>query len=568
MPTYKVSDPTGRTLEVSGATPPNPMQIKALFDRYDAEQDEDPLADERTFGGQLFETAKGIPRGFLGSFLTAGEGLAEIADAATNTIGLEDLIDSGEDNAMVSFARDGRAALQESLGADEAYRDTWMTKFGEGLGSFASFFTPALVAKGVGAAGKLLPTVGAGALAVGSGAGDQAQRIQAARDQGIEVSQEEEDLAIGVFGAGIGFSELAAPTRLLSRLSKNIDPATKIGIKEKLVGALGTGAVEGVQEALATVFQDATERGIYNENLAKSDSLLDDFTVGGAVGTFADLALGGAKGRRRQMGIEAQNENQKNAKEILERERQNLSQEVSSAQAAYEAELAANQEITPITASEVDLGEIEAPRRGEFVGAAGSSGAYLNVVDREGNEFQAEEKTAIRKGKEERYVRRLNDNGTFTNIVLSRDGVPVQGVSSEVILPPPENIPSRRSKDPMLAYARRIRELAGDSFLSAGQFSVKEQTVSDGTQVDGRDVVTSSSFQVEDINGKRYGKPFAANQREEATSLAGNLNEQLSDAGIAQRINTAIDSFNKDRTARFNAAFINAEKRRERKLCV
>ena len=560
MPTYKVSDPTGRTLEVSGATPPNPMQIKALFDRYDAEQDEDPLADERTFGGQLFETAKGIPRGFLGSFLTAGEGLAELADAATNTIGLEDLIDSGEDNAMVSFARDGRAALQESLGADEAYRDTWMTKFGDGLGSFASFLTPGLLAKGLGATGKLLPTAGAVSLAVGSGSGDQAQRIQRARDQGIEVSQEDEDLAIGVFGAGIGLSELAAPTRLLSRLSKNIDPATKIGIKEKLVGALGTGAVEGVQEALATVFQDATERGIYNENLAKSDSLLDDFTVGGAVGAFADLALGGAKGRRRQMGIEAQNENQKNAKEILERERQNLSQEVSSAQAAYEAELAANQEITPITASEVDLGEIEAPRRGEFVGAAGSSGAYLNVVDREGNEFQAEEKTAIRKGKEERYVRRLNDNGTFTNIVLSRDGVPVQGVSSEVILPPPENIPSRRSKDPMLAYARRIRELAGDSFLSAGQFSVKEQTVSDGTQVDGRDVVTSSSFQVEDINGKRYGKPFAANQREEATSLAGNLNEQLSDAGIAQRINTAIDSFNKDRTARFNAAFINAEK--------
>ena len=115
MPTYEVSDPTGRILEVSGATPPNPMQIKALFDRYDAEQAEDPLADERTFGGQLFETAKGIPRGFLGSFLTAGEGLAELADAATNTIGLENLIDSGEDNAMVSLARDGRAALQELL---------------------------------------------------------------------------------------------------------------------------------------------------------------------------------------------------------------------------------------------------------------------------------------------------------------------------------------------------------------------------------------------------------------------------------------------------------------------
>lgn len=37
---YEISDPTGRILEVKGATPPNPMQIKALFDRYDAEQAE------------------------------------------------------------------------------------------------------------------------------------------------------------------------------------------------------------------------------------------------------------------------------------------------------------------------------------------------------------------------------------------------------------------------------------------------------------------------------------------------------------------------------------------------
>ena len=560
----------------------------------------DPLAEERTFGGQLFETAKGIPRGFLGSFLTAGEGIAELADAATNTIGLEDLIDSGEDNAMVSLARDGRAALQESLGADEAYRDTWMTKFGDGLGSFASFLTPGLIAKGLGATGKLIPTAGAVSLAVGSGAGDQAQRIQRARDQGIEVSQEDEDLAIGFFGAGIGLTELAAPTRLLSRLSKNVDPATKIGIKEKLTGALGTGVVEGVQEAMATVLQDATERGIYNENLAKSDSMFDDFTVGGAVGAFADLALGGAKGRRRQMGSDAQNENQANAKEILEKERQNLAQEVSSAQAVYEEELAATQGLAP---PELDLGEIAPPRRGEFFGAAGSSGAYLNVIDKEGNEFQGEEKTAFtRDGKEKhRYVRRFNDDGKFTNVIVSRNGVPVEGVSSQVVAPAPQNIPSKRSEDPMLAYAMRIRGLAGGKFLLAGKkarekaarfevafanakkrneklaksgkmkdevftfegkkystkekdyipdtsFSVKEQTVSDGTQ-----------FQVEDSDGNRYGKPFASNQREEAISLAGNLNEQMSDAEIAQKINTAIDNSEKEKTARFNTALTNAK---------
>ena len=533
MPIYEVGDPAGRILQVEGASPPNPMQIKALFEQYDAEQGEDPFADERTFGGQVFETAKAIPRGFAGSFLTAGEGLAELADAGTNLIGLEDLIDSGEDNAMVSLARDGRAALQESMGADEAYRDTWMTKFGEGLGSFASFFTPAAALKVAGATGKLASLGqlgGAGALAVGSGAGDQAQRIQAARDQGIEISEGDEDLAIGLGGL-VGASELAAPTRLLSRLSKNVDLKTKIKIGERLKGALGTGVVEGVQEAVAGILQDATERGIYNENLARSDSMFDDFTIGGAVGTFADLALNGAAGRRRQMGADAQSEAQKNAKEILEIERESLAQEVSSAQVVYEQELAARQGLAPSTASEVDLGEIEAPRRGELAGAAGSSGAYLNVVDREGNEFQAEEKISFKKGREERYVRRVNDDGTFTNVVLSRDGVPVEGISSEIVLPAPENIPSRRSKDPMLQYARRIRQLAGDKFLSAGNFSVEEKTAPDGTRI----------FEVV-AGGIRYGKPFAGNQREEAISLAGNLNEQLSDAEVAQRINTAIDN--------------------------
>ena len=577
MPIYEVGDPAGRILRVEGASPPNPMQIKALFEEYDAEQGEDPFADERTFGGQVFETAKAIPRGFAGSFLTAGEGLAELADAATNTIGLEDLIDSGEDNAMVSLARDGRAALQESMGADEAYRDTWMTKFGEGLGSFASFFTPAGVLKVAGATGKLASLGqlgGAGALAVGSGAGDQAQRIQAARDQGIEISEGDEDLAIGVFGSVIGASELFAPTRILSRISKNANPEVKATIAARIKEALGTGVVEGVQEAVAGILQDATERGIYNENLARSDSMLDDFTIGGAVGTLADLALDGAAGRRRQMGADAQIEAQKNAKEILEIEREKLAQEVSSAQVVYEQELAARQGLAPSTASEVDLGEIEAPRRGELAGAAGSSGAYLNVVDREGNEFQAEEKISFKKGREERYVRRVNDDGTFTNVVLSRDGVPVEGISSQVVLPAPTNIPSRRSKDPMLQYARRIRQLAGGKFLLAGKkarekaarfeaaFANAKKNKDEVFTFEGieystkeKDYIPEASFDVEEktapdgtrifevvAGGIRYGKPFAGNQKEEAISLAGNLNEQLSDAEVAQRINTAIDN--------------------------
>ena len=219
MPLYEVQDPLGRILQVEGESPPNPYQVKALFERYDAEEEE-RFAEERTFGGQIAETLKAIPRGFAGSFLTAGEGLAELADAGTNLVGLDDAIDSGDENELVRLSRDGRAALQEAMGADEAYRDTWATKFGEGLGSFASFFTPAAALKIAGATGKIAgfsQAAGTGSLAVGVGAGEQAQRMQAARQQGIDVSEDDEDLAI-LGGSVIGLSELLPVNRLLRRI--------------------------------------------------------------------------------------------------------------------------------------------------------------------------------------------------------------------------------------------------------------------------------------------------------------------------------------------------------------
>ena len=117
---------------------------------------EDLFADERTVGGSVAEFAKAIPRAFAGSFLSAGEGLAELADAGTNFIGLEDLIDSGDDNELVRLAREGRESINSGvLGADEVYQDQWSTKFGEGVGSLASFFTPAGAVKLVGLTGKV-----------------------------------------------------------------------------------------------------------------------------------------------------------------------------------------------------------------------------------------------------------------------------------------------------------------------------------------------------------------------------------------------------------------------------
>ena len=288
---------------------------------------EDPFEGQRTLSGQALETGKGVARGFLGSFATLGEGLAEQADALTNFLGAEDLIDSGEDNELVRLSRDAKRSLQEKLAGDIEYRDQFMTKFGEGLGSFASFVLPGGALKLLGA-----PRAAMGATTLvtsGAGAGEQAQRIDRAREEGIDVTSAQEDAAI-LGGSIVGLSELAPVSRVLSKITKAAEPGFKKGIANKVKSALVTGGVEGVQEVAASILQDAVERGVYNEDLPFNDSLMDDFTVGGAVGAFADLAVSSAAGRARSRG---DLKREKELREITEKRREELKEQVSAGQA-------------------------------------------------------------------------------------------------------------------------------------------------------------------------------------------------------------------------------------------
>jgi len=288
---------------------------------------EDPFEGQRTLSGQALETGKGVARGFLGSFATLGEGLAEQADALTNFLGAEDLIDSGEDNELVRLSRDANRSLQEKLGGDIEYRDQFMTKFGEGLGSFGSFIVPGGALKLLGA-----PRAALGATtlqASGVGAGEQAQRIDRARDEGIDVTSAQEDAAI-LGGSIVGLSELAPVSRVLSKITKSAEPGFKKGIANKVKSALVTGGVEGVQEVAASILQDAVERGVYNEDLPFNDSLMDDFTVGGAVGAFADIAVSSAAGRARSKG---DLKREKELREITEIRKEDLREQVSAGQA-------------------------------------------------------------------------------------------------------------------------------------------------------------------------------------------------------------------------------------------
>jgi hypothetical protein len=216
-------------LDLEGDAEPTTLELDEIFAQY-----RDPVVapvapvveepeEETSVLGYAGEFAKAVPRGFASGFLSSAEGIAELADAATNAVGLDDLIDSGEENELVRLARDGRKAINESfLGADELYQDAWTTKLGEGVGSLATFLTPGVLARVAGAAGKGVKAIeygGTAALAGGAGAGDQAQRIQAAKDAGLDVSQATEDSAI-VLGTAVGLSEMALPLMLFRRFEQ------------------------------------------------------------------------------------------------------------------------------------------------------------------------------------------------------------------------------------------------------------------------------------------------------------------------------------------------------------
>ena len=303
----------------------------AIQDGFDYSQIAQHLAGEqaepeydRTVWGQTKEFAKAIPRGFGQGMLGAVEGIAELADAATNVIGLDDLIDSGDDNAVVAAARKGQQALNNSfMGPDVAYQDAWMTKFGQGLGSLATFLTPgvALRLSGyAGKAGKVATAAGfgsnlelglTGTLALGTGTGEAAQRVEESREEGIDVSQGQEDAAIA-WGAITGMTELAPIPGFLRRLDPlKLDDRARTSIMGRITSGFKNAGKEGVQEVIAGLMQDLGEQKIYNPDHDYGEDALDNFTIGGAAGFVADLALAGVGARRTRTFSDSQLEKER-----------------------------------------------------------------------------------------------------------------------------------------------------------------------------------------------------------------------------------------------------------------
>jgi|TARA_R100000455_G_scaffold31140_1_gene23643 hypothetical protein len=475
MPIFTVTDPQGRTLTLEGAKPPTEEELDNIFSEYFGT----PVEAEGSVLGQAGEFAKAIPRGFASGFLSSAEGIGELADATTNFFGLENAIDSGEENELVNFAREGRKSLNQSfLAPGEQYRDAWTTKVGEGIGSLATFLTPGVLARVAGVSGKALKGAeftGAVGLGAGAGAGDQAQRIQAARDAGINVDQATEDQAIFA-GTAIGLTELATPMRLFGNIRKVADDAVKKDVIDRIKSAAATGSIEAIQEASAGVAQDLVEQGLYNENIQVADSLLDDLTVGGAVGALADLVVTSAAGRRSNISTNAE----------MDKDADQAGKEVRD-QVEFDEELAENERVRSEALTRADQAI-------EQLALETQADQDLAALEQRKLEIAAIEEADIRRQEIER-----------------RD-------PSAIRKPPPG-----------VNYTDEIARVMGPYFPRSGKFEMREVPNPGGAQL----------FQVfESGSEKNFGTPVRKN---DALALVDGLNTKVVDKNIREQATDAMD---------------------------
>ena len=144
-------------------------------------------------------------------------------------------------------------------------------RFGEALGSFGALGITALV-----------PYVGlplAATTAASAGAGEASERARA-----YGASQEDRNIA-ALKGSVVGLSELL-PIKLL----RVLNPGERASLFRRAYRATASGGIEAGQEAVASILQNAIERG-YNPQQDFFEQTGEEAAYGGAVGAFVQGIL-------------------------------------------------------------------------------------------------------------------------------------------------------------------------------------------------------------------------------------------------------------------------------------
>jgi hypothetical protein len=305
MPEYVIRDGRGRELFVNGPQAPSKYEAKALFDRQDKQNPTwyaDVHKEDRTPEGNLAEFGKGALRGFINTNLSAVSGLASTWDRVLG----KDLAVDG--NALISSLDKAQSWIREDspISINPIYEGGKADTFGSAIGSVGAFIGPsgyARVAAGglklVGAAGKAAALAdkankigwyGGMTLGVGSGADEQRIRMeQQIFGENEEVSVGQQRLATAL-GLGIGASEMLPLERWLRGIPADSKSLVKVGdiIKQGVTGVIAQGAIEGGQEAAASLAQDFAEKLVYNPEVEVGKTMWDEFQAGAFAGALLD----------------------------------------------------------------------------------------------------------------------------------------------------------------------------------------------------------------------------------------------------------------------------------------
>ena len=264
--------------------------------------------EENDWIDSVIAAPRGVLRGAARTIPLLGEGVWGILDLATNLTGQEDWLNPRE-SAFIARMDE----LRDAIG----YEDSVAGRTGEALGSILGFVGSTILTGGAGAASRIgagYNALKAGELTAGAATKSLASAMQiAAPGSAIGVGEASgrmreyeaeigEDLSIAdrnlatALAIPLGATEVLPIVRPLSILFSKI---TKRGLPKETIdsymdlakSAVITGTAEGAQEALASIGQDAIEKGVYNEAASIGDSVASEFGYGGGAGAIFDLGV-------------------------------------------------------------------------------------------------------------------------------------------------------------------------------------------------------------------------------------------------------------------------------------
>jgi hypothetical protein len=289
MALYEVTAPDGTVYEVEGPENASQKDVISALRRYQtqerlrsaeeeaarlraiADQPAPPQAPSPGFGRDVLEFGKALPRGAIGLLETGAIGASAL------------LPEQQEKTARTGITQIAEAVRQPFTPAP-GYEQGIGTGLGEGLGSTAPFYALGIL----GPAG----IVGAGALALASGAGEARRR---AEDKG---ATPEEIRTATQLGAGVGISEMI-PVQRFTRALGSAGTGSLLDAGKRVLAQAG---VEGLQEWAAAVGQNLIARGVYDPEQGVFTETGEDLGYGAGVGGIIQgltEAVMGARGRRR-----------------------------------------------------------------------------------------------------------------------------------------------------------------------------------------------------------------------------------------------------------------------------